>query len=317
MTAINWTDRAKEFFAEQKNQINPSEGFYKVTPDVAGFWLSSCNYQHQRKIRSSHVASLANEMVKGRFRQKTQVNFCLLDGEFYLTNGQHTLSAIVKASTPQELCVVVLEVNNEEEIADDFARHDTHLTRKIGDSLVAHQIHERLGCTISELSIIAAACVYYAFMQKEILSSSSTITHDAKLDIVNRYGLLGASALSVLHGHGNKHYLTRKTTLASIMLTMDADAISAYEFWRGIADDDGLKKGDPRKTLLEFFKESVTTGGMWSSKRRSVKTVPDHMFVKSIALAWNAFVARRELTILRPKNEGSEVKFDLIGTVRV
>lgn len=295
----------------------PVEGFYEVGPQLAAFWLSNFGYQHQRPIRSYHVTSLAAEMVASRFRQRTQVNFCFLDGRYHLTNGQHTLSAIVKSGITQTLCVVVLQVSTEREIADDFSRHDTHLTRRLGDSLVAHEVHKDFGCSLTDLNLISAGSAYYAYATKEINNRSSlTLTHDQKLAIILRHRDLSMAALRIIADHKNKGFLTRKTTFASIMFCLSGQREMAEEFWSVLVADDGLRRGDPRKTLLDWLREVTTIGGS-TGARSATRALPDHVLVKGIAAAWNAFANRRDLVLIRPKTEGGEATFDMVGTLRV
>lgn len=311
---INWTERAKQYF-EGAETTKPTQGFYVATPEMASKWLATMNYKHQRKIRTYHVTGLAREMEAGRFRAKTQINFCELDGQFHLTNGQHTLGAIVKSGRAQLLCVVVTIVASEQEIADDFARHDTHLTRRMADSLAAHEVHLHFGITPTQLHAVTAACIYFASGVGDIpVRNSSNITHDEKLRIVMKYGERAVQCVRLLEGHFDKSYLTRKTTLAAMMFTLPHDA--AVEFWEGIRDDDGLRTGDPRKTLLEHLRNSVTLGGM-SWKVLAGKAVASHALVKGIASGWNAWVGRKELKIIRVNsNSATEAVFDQIGPFR-
>jgi hypothetical protein len=311
---IDWIERAIKICEGPVNK--PSQGFYVVPPELASEWLSTMNYKHQRKIRTYHVTGLAREMEAGRFRANTQVNFCELRGQFHLTNGQHTLAAIIKSGVPQQLCVVVTRVKSEQEIADDFSRHDTHLTRRMADSLAAHEVHLHLGVTPTELQLLTAACVYFASGVNEISARNmSAVTHDEKLNIVMKHGELAVKCVRLLEGRLNKNYLTRKTTLAPMMFTLSHDA--SIEFWEGVRDDDGLRVGDPRKTLLEYLRTSVTIGSRTDSRALLAKATSAHALVKGIAVSWNAWVARRDLKIIRVQSmAATEAVFDQIGPFR-
>src|SRR5574343_303424 len=98
-----------------------------VTPHMASVWRKKWHYGGQRTFRQWHCDNLARMMKARLFRPKTQVSFVEVDGEFYWTNGQHTLAAIELSNTTQELCVVVSKGDTMEDVADDFSRHDTHL----------------------------------------------------------------------------------------------------------------------------------------------------------------------------------------------
>jgi hypothetical protein len=299
------------------NIMLPYEGIQFVSSSVAKNWLDNFNYAFQRNIRSYHVASLANEIVQGRFREKTQINFCSFGDSFHLVNGQHTLSAIVTANAPVLLSVIVTECKNEQEVADQFARHDTHLTRQVADALFAHQVHEEFGVTKTQLQLMTAGCLYFAFMKGQMnVKAANQISNDTKLSLVREHGGLAKDALMMVNGttYGQASFMTRKTSLASMMVTIQGDVDISKSFWTAIALDDGLKQGDPRKTLLKLFNETITPGGRSFTAK---KTIPDHMIVKSCACAWNSFYDRKNLSLIRADFQSKEVSFKGCGTYRV
>lgn len=295
----------------------PTDGYQVVTPFTAQQWLASWNYEHQRPIRAYHVNNLAQEIINGRFREKTQINFCKLGDSFFLTNGQHTLSAIVKAQQSVLLSVVVLDVQSKEQIADDFTRHDTHLTRQLAVSLVAHEINKKLEVTATELNWITAAVNYYAWMiGASSLKSNTQMTNDVKLSQVLQYGELARSALRTYHEPNAKRrdYMVKRTTLACAMHVYNWNPDVCIAFYGEISKDNGLLIGDPRKTLLDYMREtrSYYTDGRLSGK----KAVPYHYFVKAHAIAFNAFINRRQLKIIRVNPEATEAIFEGPGSVR-
>ena len=297
----------------------PQDGYKIVTPQLAQYWLGEFNYEHQRRLRQWHVDTLAGEMAFGRFRKRTQINFCEVNGDFFLTNGQHTLNAIVKSQAPCELSVIVLSCANMTEVANDFSRHDTHLTRQMSDSLVAHEIDLLLGVTKTELNMISAACFYYMYMKREIRTKSkSQISHDAKLDSVMKYGELAKNALFTLQEPGKKgvSFLCRRTTLSCAMFLYNQEPSLCEDFYGEISKDDGLKRSDPRKTLLEWLRQTITHGGGYESIS-SKKTTPDHILVKAQATAFNAYIERRELKIIRTDRDAKTATFKGIGELYV
>lgn len=299
--------------------IEPEDGYQIVTPTTAAHWLNNFNYEHQRKLRQYHVSTLANEMTAGRFRNRTQINFCEFGGRYFLTNGQHTLNAIVTSQVSCELSVIVLSCSSMSEVADDFSRHDTHLTRQMADSLVAHEIDQQLDVTKTELNWISAACFYYMYMLQEINTKArSQISHDVKLEAVMKYGELAKSALHTINEPGakGKTFLVRKTTLACAMFVYNSDSSLCDDFYGEISRDDGLKRGDPRKALLEYMRDTTTTGGGYYAKSAK-KSAPDHILVKSQATAFNAYIERRDLKIIKTDRDARKAKFKGIGELYV
>ena len=294
----------------------PQDGYQIVPPQLARYWLDSFNYEHQRKIRPYHVNALADEMKQGRFRKKTQINFCELDGRYFLTNGQHTLSAIVSSCVPCELSVVVLHCKSMSEVADDFTRHDTHLTRQLHDSMVAHEIDKELGVTKTELKWIAAACIFYMYMIGELKTKSKVqISNDIKLQAILQYGEKARDAFRCYINPevSAKTYLTRKTTLACALHVYLYDASLCEDFYGKMAEDDGLKLGDPRKTLLEFLRESRLQGSGAVNAGRKVYL--DHHLIKAQSVAFNYYVSRKPLKLIRVDRDAKTAIFKGPGEV--
>jgi hypothetical protein len=296
--------------------IVPVMGNYEVTPDMAKEWLSLFNYKHQRRIRNYHVENLAEEIQEGRFREYTQITFCFFDGWYYLTNGYHTLGAISK-TCPVLLSVIVKPVNSMMDVAYDYARHDTHLTRPLSDALAAFELAEKYNINKTQLQWISAACVLYAYMVGDTKTrSTAQLSNDKKSQIVDRHAKLAIGALSMFGGQESKTYFNRKTTLVSAMICYGHDKDKASEFWVEIAEDDGLRRNDPRKTLLDWLRLAITTGG-GGKAAKSKKLFSDHELIKGCAAAWNAFCERRELQFIRTNHAAKEVFFAGIGTFRV
>lgn len=297
----------------------PFDGYQSVSPKLAQYWLSNFNYKHQRKIRSYHVTNLANEIIADRFREKTQITICELHGGYFITNGQHTLSAIVKAEKPMLLSVVVVHCDSMEDVANDFARHDTHLTRQVADALVAHEMDAKFGVTKTELKWITAASLQYAYMVGETATKTATqISHDQKILLLEKHGDLILSALRTMDKlSGNRtSFLTRKTTLACAAHVCQWDNTACEDFYGEISRDDGLRQGDPRKTLLTLFQESNTPGGGWSAQSTK-KLIPDHMFIKAQAIAFNYYIAGKQLKLIRPDRDAKTALFKGPGIVKV
>ena len=147
--------------------------------------------------------------------------------------------------------------------------------------------------------------------------STAQVSHDVKLSITKKYGVLGRDALGVITCNVNrKSYLVRKTTLAIVMAVYEKEPDMCAEFFGGIARDDGLLQGDSRKTLLEYLRSTVTGGStLGRNRNHNVERRAEHEVVKAIAMAWNYFVERKELRLIRVKFDERTVDFKRIGTM--
>lgn len=294
----------------------PQEGFQTVSPVLADFWLQKYKYPRQRAERAAHTTALALEMESGRFRQKTQISFAKYGSDYFLTNGQHTLKAIIKSGTHQNLSIVVTECNALSEVDDDFSRQDTNLGRQLADSLSAHQVDEHFGVSKSELQKMSSACFYYEYLigVSSYRGTRKMKTNDTKLNTVMEHGALARSALRLINSNAANHtYLLRRCVLGTVMYTLKEAPELALEFWSGLAADDGLRARDPRKKLLEFLRTS--TVGPGTGTRCQVTRVPEHIIVKKIAKAWTFYFEKKEITSLQVKKEGTIATFKDAGIV--
>jgi hypothetical protein len=97
------------------------------------------------------------------------------------------------------------------------------------------------------------------------------------------------------------HLFQRGGVMAVGLETFRYQPSMAAEFWHGMAADDGLKVGDPRKTLLRLLQVNkvAATGASTNVQARAC------------ALAWNAAFKRRDLTLLKPNTMGL---INILGT---
>jgi hypothetical protein len=82
-------------------------------------------------------------------------------------------------------------------------------------------------------------------------------------------------------GNG-KAALRRQSVAAVAMYTLRFQPEKAAEFWQGLAMDDGLRRTDPRKSLLEKLRSG--------DGARSIA-----FQMHAVAAAWNAFFTGRKL----------------------
>ena len=275
--------------------------FTDVTPAMAADWLAKHNFSGQRKIRSEKVDSLAKTMMVGRFMAGTAITFDVFGGDTHLVNGQHTLSAIVKSGMTIPLTVIVRRVNSMEDVAHDYSRHDTRMSiRTEMAALEAYALD--LGIPHSIVNIASAA-------MRAILIGLSTPYRkdiDARSD-----AFIKASALRDYKDEISTYYKAIQVApmLLSCLRLSPVFAIGietfryqpkeAWDFWSVIAQNEGLKKGEPRRALSDFLMLHRADG------------TPNQTFLKAAAHAWNAYFNGRNLQIVRP---GCMKEFFLEGT---
>jgi len=92
--------------------------------------------------------------------------------------------------------------------------------------------------------------------------------------------------------------LSTQGALAVALMTFRHQKARAVEFWGGVADNDGLKRGDPRHAYLTL----LTQGQNQNSS---------HIAARHACVAWNAWYRRADLKIIKVI-EGSP--FRILGT---
>ena len=88
-------------------------------------------------------------------------------------------------------------------------------------------------------------------------------------------------------GKGLYEKLRKTGPVAVALYTLRHQPARATEFWSGLANNDGLRRGDPRHTLIQDF--ATRDVGIGSVRQR----------VQQSVLAWNAFCEGRDLKIIK------------------
>jgi len=109
-----------------------------ISPAQAREWLSHCLYERQRKLREAHVARLTAAIHNGRYAAQG-ITLANVEGRWVLTNGQHRLSAIVRAEREVRE-VVIRKWQSMEAVADEYGRTDIGVRRSLLDSMQAHDV---------------------------------------------------------------------------------------------------------------------------------------------------------------------------------
>ena len=269
-----------------------------VTPKQAAAWLDR-NYEHNRPLSDSHVNFLAREMEIGRFTLAT-IHFMSVGNEVHLVNGQHTLHAIVKSGKTQT-CVVIRERDcTVADLPKVFMHYDIQRKRTFADSVRAFGLAEKTGVPEHFLNH-AAASIKYGFSG---FGSSARATH-RRVDRGGTMRFLSVADLfeivplwkdeikliasAIEGGESEVTQVIRTAKVFSVaMITAYYQPEKAFDFWRGVAIDDGLSVGDPRKTLNKYIPKT-------SHKNTQIvgEVVPNDIVTMAVTYCWNAFFGDR------------------------
>jgi len=274
-----------------------------VTPEMAQKWLVGNLYEHQRNLRPHQAKYLAEEMQRGTFKQDTVLEFSTVNGSEWLTDGQHRLSALLIAKTPQRFVVVKRHLKDEDAVAVDYTRTDNVMVRSIGDAYRTLSLENEFGSTASQIKSLgqAVALISQNFNKPRILRMHP----EDRLRLMREYNEYHQSYIDAVAGARRdlRHKLDRSGTVAVALITFRYSAqvygqSKVESFWHDMAMDDGLRASDPRKLAIRHLSETGMYGGATPIKD-SFKTSPAHS-ARYLSICFNAHVTGKELKFARP-----------------
>lgn len=268
-------------------EVEIKEGRLTVTPALARRILVEFNYERQRAVRRPHVLFLADEMRRGNFVSGSQLAFASYRGKLILTNGQHRLNAQIESQETVEYQVLVQTAENVADVNRLYYRQDRGgRGRTDAEVLVSVAVAERYGmtATMARATFLAQPLIAKNFARPSIHDDPGLRNDDLRLDgcrpwwpIAATYGRIIAPSPRLV-----RRKLESVQGVAVGLVTLKYQPEKASDFWAGVANDDGLRRDDPRKALLIDLASRE-----WS--RGSLEGAV------AIATAWNAWFADRPL----------------------
>lgn len=273
------------------------EGRMAIGPDLAQSILRDANYGGQRKIETKDVAVYAEMMRRGLWELSDPISFARLNGNLTLVNGQHRLHAIIAYGREVEFRIAINHCSSPEEVRALYYRFDTVMRRRTSNQIlnaIDLANEHGVGRNIAAATYGAIGTIANGF----IVPSNYTINGEAaaKLRIVDlrveacepwwpaarkiEEALKGAQA-------DLKPRILRNSTFAVALMTMRYQEAKAFDFWRGTARNDGLKRHDPRHVFVRDLMTRDASAGIHGQG------------IITAALAWNAWFEGRHLSIIK------------------
>lgn len=266
-----------------------------VDADLARFILENHNYKAQRNIKPYQVRRLAVQMKNGEFTPGSQMTFAVLpDGSAHLVNGQHRLKAIIEVDTQVEFQIRINEAADEAELSRLYYREDyTSAPRTAND--VAKALD--LAGTYKVSKTVASAAFMCGVIIADGLRAAGGRYEDETLNTAD-----GRKAAIEPYWPQVRRYdeivnkadaqLRRKLIVASVMavalVTLKHQPEKAIPFWTGVAENNGLRKGDPRRSLVVAL--------LSRNFRRSIE------IMATISTAWGHWFAESKMDVLVIRN---------------
>lgn len=269
------------------------EGFVTFTPTDAQIVLEKCRYEFQRdETRAqAYLDGLAEQMRRGLWLPKTQIDFARVGGQLLLVNGYHRMTAMVMAKTPITWSVVIHECADMQEVRSLYWRFDTGRTRSTSNIINGIGLADDLGLGKKAASVFwsAAQVIDLGLRFRYHEKDGRSILADERIAILKEYTPEAReyeAALALAIPPVRKKLLTVSFFAIGVCI-LKHQPVKGREFWRGLCADDGLSKVDPRKALLSDMHTRNGARGLSLAQ------------MMSAARAWSAFYHDRSLSHLK------------------
>lgn len=275
-------------------------GRMSVSPVLARRILDEANYDRQRGVYKSSLRD-AEKLISGDdWIDNYQIWFARVGSDIHLVDGQHRLSAIWTTGASRTFTVEVLDCESIEDAHTLYARMD-RFGRKRTDSEMLNALHLADNLGVGKLMAKAAwkAAPYLAddFKSGRYGKNGPLPGDKEKVEfltpwsrLIKRYDDLIALAETDLH-----RALMNPGIVALALLTLRDQPLKAVEFWEGAALNDGLRRGDPRHTLIAALRNRAFR----HDGREGAKTA---------AVAWNAHYEERRISFIRVGGDMTDMR---------
>lgn len=272
-------------------------GLVKLAPGTAKRILEELNFPGQRTIDSRRVYGHTHAIVNGDWIEDYPIHFAALpDGRIWLVDGQHRLTAISDSFAPVSVTIRIVEMESEKEARNFYAGFDGKGSVRTNVQILdAVGISDALGLTTRMTRAVYEASPLLMNGLEPMTGSINMKKNPAMYLQSNRLALVTEWAkqakeydeITKKSGKGLYEKLRKTGPVAVALYTLRHQPARAKEFWSGLANNDGLRRGDPRHTLIQDFStRDIGTGSVRQRVQQSV-------------LAWNAFCEGRDLKIIK------------------
>jgi hypothetical protein len=266
-----------------------------MAPGIARRILDELNFAGQRRIKKARVAERLKEIRNGSWEAQISVVVLveLPDGSMQLIDGQHRLTAIVENNVGVATCLKIITARNDEDVRRFYAKYDMK-----GAGRSEAELLSASGLAL-ELEVKPATATGLLKAMPIIENSMEPSTKgEGKEHLAGFDFRLGkayqwdaeARAFDAIVEKADtflKRKLLRAGTMAVALYTLKHSRIKALEFWTGVAENDGLRKHDPRARLIaDLVNRTLSTGNI-------------RQWVQQSTLAWNAYCQGRDLKIIK------------------
>lgn len=271
-----------------------SDGVITIAPGIARRILDEANFEGQRKVNEARVGERINDIEHARWQPRVcAITFAELpDGALRLVNGQHRLHAIARVGAKVDNLVTIISATNDADVRRLYALFDTPESKRSDlEMLDGSGVASALGLKRKTAAALFKALV---ILRNDMEPKSGVYLSDAK-SRSGRLEDLGDWAAEAKQFErlveAADSYLQKKLmgqgAMAFCLYILRHRPKDGTAFIGEIANNDGLRKNDPRARLIaDFQNRSLGTGSLRQSVQR-------------MAVAWNAFIDGRDLHLIK------------------
>lgn len=243
------------------------EGRLTIGPELARRILNEAPYERQRKCYAHHVELLADSMRRGAWTEGSQIAFAYYQNRLHLVNGQHRMSAVIKSGRSNDFQVLIVPVDNETQLDELYYRFDVEqrkrsLSEVLNAAEVAqkHDLPKQVAKAVYEAAGLISNGLSRPDTQKNPVKARSV---DARLSLANAWWPTAKKFNECIRPADKfmRQKLLRQGVTAVGLITLYYQEELAIPFWTGIAENDGLRKGDPRHTFIRDINNRALNQG--------------------------------------------------------
>lgn len=264
-----------------------------ITPHLAKRIIEESNWEGQRAAVSWHIDLLAGAMNRGQWRDGEQISFAKCGDKLHLVNGQHRMKAVIQSDMAQKFQIKIHHAATLADVGAIYYTYDvTTRKRSTSDIIGASDLEQQTGLDKPYIKKIydAAGLLSNGLVQPNYHNDPLKASDpNYKMGIVVEWAREAKIYRDIIKNADQK--ISQKLRNAGVMAvafyTIRYQPEIASEFWSGVANNDGLRKGDPRHTYVSDLMTRNMNAGTQLQR------------VSAPASAWNAYIEGRQLKIIK------------------
>lgn len=253
--------------------------------------LKTHSWSRQRPIDRKHVEYLFQAMLRQEVRNLELTYGQLPDGEKFLVDGYHRLTAMTRLSYPMPALIKTYQVKDEDDLARLYMTLDRPKVRTANVMVRASGIEAQTDMNATAIGHTGAAAMFvesgfapnFRVEKSLILRTEITEAWLKEGELFHRW-LIGST-------NEVRGMLVKQPVMSIALATIRYSPEKSYDFWRGAAMEDKLEREDPRAKLLS-----------WMRANPRISALGGFRYAHYIAACWNAWMEQRSMQIVKPQD---------------